>query len=208
MLNEEQAKKIKQEILKQIESWPENQRKAAREQIEVMSPDELEQFLIKNKMIKNADEGILPDEIVEEGKQECVFCLILQGKVPSYKLDENKKALAILEINPLSKGHSLVISKEHSKLSNQAFSLANKLAKRIKSKFKPEEVKIENSKVLGHELINIIPIYKNTKLEKKKADERELILLQEKLRTKPKAKKEKKVKQAEIKLSKAPKRIP
>jgi len=205
MLNEEQAKKIKQEILKQIESWPENQRKAAREQIEAMSPDELEQFLIKNKMIKNADEGILPEE---GGKQECVFCLILHGKVPSYKLDENSSSLAILEINPLSKGHSLVISKEHNKLSNKAFSLANKLAKRIKSKFKPEEVKIENSKVLGHEMVNIIPIYKNEKLEKKKADERELILLQDKLRTKPKAKKEKKVKQIEIKLIKAPKRIP
>jgi len=202
MLNEEQAKKIKQEILKQIESFPENQRNQAREQIEAMSPDELEQFLIKNKMMKEAGEEI------ETGKQECVFCLILQGKVPSYKLDENSSSLAILEINPLSKGHSLVISKNHDKLSNQAFSLANKISKKIKSRLKPEEIKIESGKALGHELINIIPIYKNIKLEKKKADEKELILLQDKLKTAKREKKERKTQEIKKIIIKAPRRIP
>jgi histidine triad (HIT) family protein len=45
--------------------------------------------------------------------QECVFCKIVKGELPSAKLREGKNALAILDINPLSWGHSLIISKKH-----------------------------------------------------------------------------------------------
>ncbi len=48
----------------------------------------------------------------------------------SYKLDENKSSLAVLEINPLSKGHSIVIPKKHQaieKAPSLAFSSANKM---------------------------------------------------------------------------------
>lgn len=208
-LTSEQLKQVRAQLLKQIESLPEQQKASINEQIHSMNDSELEQFLITNKMIQVDDLG---EAKVDESEKagECIFCLILQGKVPSYKLDENKSSLAILDINPLSKGHSLVISKEHKKLSNSAFSLANKIAKRIKSKFNAEEVKIENSKILGHETIQIIPIYKDEKLEKKKASEEELILLKDKLESKPKQKKEKKIKQDTplSQLPKAPRRIP
>jgi diadenosine tetraphosphate (Ap4A) HIT family hydrolase len=213
-LTEEQIKSIKQQLLKQIESWPEQQRENAKRQIEAMNAEQLEDFLRKNGMIKDkaeeAEESVGEESGQQaQGKQECVFCLILQGKVPSYKLDENKKSLAILDINPLSPGHSLVISKEHNKLPNQAFVLANKLAKRIKSKLKPEDVKIENATVLGHQLINVIPLYKDIKLEKKKAEEKQLILLQDKLQAKPKQKLEKKPKPEQSKvLPHAPRRTP
>ena len=132
-LSQEEAENIKKQILKQIESWPEEQKAKAQEQIEAMSPNELEQFLIQNKMIKSGEGE--EAESKPEGKQECIFCSIVQGKTSSYKLDENKSSLAILEISPLSKGHALVVSKEHNKLPNSAFSLANKLGRRIKSKF-------------------------------------------------------------------------
>lgn len=200
MLSQEQIKQIKSQLFKQIEKFPEQQREAARKQIEEMNTEELEEFLIKNNMIKDKEE--------QGDSQECIFCLILKGKMKAYRLDENKKALAILELNPLSPGHTIVISKEHNSLSNLAFSLANRIAKRIKSKLKPEEVKIENSKLMGHELINIIPIYKNQKLEKKKAEERELILLQEKLKAKQRQKKEKKIISQVQTLPQAPRRIP
>jgi diadenosine tetraphosphate (Ap4A) HIT family hydrolase len=132
----------------------------------------------------------------------------LEGKIPSHKLDENKTSLAILEITPLSKGHSLVISKKHEKLPSSAFSLANKIGKRIKSKLKPEEVKIESDILLGHNVIQVIPVFKNEKLEKKKASEEELILLKDKLKSKPKIKKQKKQEINEIKFEQAPRRFP
>lgn len=205
-LSSEQLKQIKQQLLKQIESFPENQRDSIRNQISEMNDSEFEQFLRQNKMIKEEGEEIQEQE--EQGKQKCIFCSILEGKAPAYKLDENKKSLAILEINPLSKGHSLVLSKNHDKLATSAFILANKTAKRIKSKLKPEEVKIESSKILGHNLIQIIPIYKEEKLEKKKATEEELILLKDKLKAKKKEKKIKKSGINEIKFEQAPKRFP
>lgn len=202
-LSKEQTEQIKKQLLKQIESWPEEQRSSAKEKIEEMTEEEFEEFLIQNKIIQKEGE-----ESKKEEKQECVFCSIIQNKIPSYKLDENKTSLAILEINPLSKGHSIVISKTHTKLPSSAFSLANKLGKRIKSRLKAEEVKIENASIFGHHLINIIPLYKEGKLEKRKAEEKELILLQDKLKAKPRKKKEKKIQVTEIKLEQAPRRIP
>jgi histidine triad (HIT) family protein len=203
-LTEEQIKQIKAQLLKQIESFPSDQREKVKQQIEEMNSEELEEFLVKNNLVKISEK-----EGAEQGKQECIFCSILQGKAPSYRIDENKKALAILEINPLSPGHSLVLSKEHGKLPNQAFSLANRLAKRVKSRLKTEDIKIENSQIMGHNLINVIPLYKDKKLEKIKADEKELILLQDKLKTKQRQKKEKKPKPEEpSEIKQVPRRIP
>jgi len=43
----------------------------------------------------------------------CIFCKIIKGDIPSFKLFESDKILAYLDIQPLSKGHALVIPKFH-----------------------------------------------------------------------------------------------
>ncbi|RDL30448.1 HIT-like protein [Venustampulla echinocandica] len=43
----------------------------------------------------------------------CIFCKIVKGDIPSFKLFESDKVFAFLDINPLSKGHALVIPKHH-----------------------------------------------------------------------------------------------
>ncbi|KAK8910367.1 hypothetical protein QC760_001321 [Botrytis cinerea] len=43
----------------------------------------------------------------------CIFCKIIKGDIPSFKLYESEKVLAFLDINPLSRGHALVIPKHH-----------------------------------------------------------------------------------------------
>ncbi|KAI1340663.1 HIT domain-containing protein [Xylariaceae sp. FL0016] len=43
----------------------------------------------------------------------CIFCKIIKGEIPCFKLFESTKTLAFLDINPLSKGHALVIPKFH-----------------------------------------------------------------------------------------------
>ena len=48
-------------------------------------------------------------------KNDCVFCAIAAGEIPSFKVYEDDLVLAYLDINPFSKGHTLVIPKEHSK---------------------------------------------------------------------------------------------
>ncbi|KAL2278003.1 hypothetical protein FJTKL_14972 [Diaporthe vaccinii] len=43
----------------------------------------------------------------------CIFCKIIKGEIPSFKLFESEKTLAFMDIQPLSKGHALIIPKYH-----------------------------------------------------------------------------------------------
>ena len=46
-------------------------------------------------------------------KNDCVFCAICAGELPSFKVYEDELVLAYLDINPFTKGHALVIPKSH-----------------------------------------------------------------------------------------------
>ena len=48
-----------------------------------------------------------------EKNETCAFCDIVAGRAEAYKIFEDDKSLCILDINPYTKGHSLVISKRH-----------------------------------------------------------------------------------------------
>lgn len=43
----------------------------------------------------------------------CVFCKIVKGEIPSYKIYENDDVLAFLDIAQLTNGHTLIIPKKH-----------------------------------------------------------------------------------------------
>ncbi|WP_174220842.1 HIT family protein [Borrelia turcica] len=45
---------------------------------------------------------------------DCIFCKIVRGEMPCYKVYEDDLVLAFLDINPLNVGHTLVIPKQHS----------------------------------------------------------------------------------------------
>ena len=51
--------------------------------------------------------------MAEVTQQNCIFCDIVTEKAPCYKIYEDELSLAILDINPFSKGHCLVIPKKH-----------------------------------------------------------------------------------------------
>ena len=44
---------------------------------------------------------------------DCIFCKIICGDVPSYKIYEDNDILAFLDINPVEPGHTLIIPKVH-----------------------------------------------------------------------------------------------
>jgi histidine triad (HIT) family protein len=44
---------------------------------------------------------------------DCIFCKIVSGEIPFFKIYEDDKVLAFEDINPVSKGHTLVIPKRH-----------------------------------------------------------------------------------------------
>jgi len=104
MLTEEQLSTIKQQLIENIKkSFPEDKKQFAISQIEEMNSEQLEEFLEKNN-IKLSKEG---------GPNSCIFCSIAEGKIESYRVGENNDAVAVLEINPISKGHTIIIPKEH-----------------------------------------------------------------------------------------------
>lgn len=207
MLNSEQTEQIKKQLIGQIEkSFPEDKKEFARKQLEEMGSEELEKFLEKNQLIKTGEKS-----------EACVFCSIISEKINSYKIDENKRAIAILEINPLSKGHIIIIPKEHlpssDKIPTTLFSLAKKVAKRLKTKLKPKIVEISSSNLFGHEILNVVPSYENQdSSEKRPAKPEELEELQKILvKTKKTVSKPKKIKVDSKKPEKKiwlPKRIP
>ena len=45
---------------------------------------------------------------------DCIFCKIVRGELPSFKVYEDEHVLAFLDINPVNPGHTLVIPKKHS----------------------------------------------------------------------------------------------
>ncbi len=45
--------------------------------------------------------------------EDCIFCNIVKGKIPCFKIYEDEQVLAFADINPLSNGHTLVIPKAH-----------------------------------------------------------------------------------------------
>jgi len=54
-----------------------------------------------------------PEELAEFQKQNCVFCQIASGKIPSKTVYSDEQSIAVLDINPATKGHMLLLPKEH-----------------------------------------------------------------------------------------------
>ncbi|MBW1889563.1 MAG: HIT family protein [Deltaproteobacteria bacterium] len=44
---------------------------------------------------------------------DCIFCKIVKGEVPSFKVYEDDRVYAFADINPISEGHTLIIPKAH-----------------------------------------------------------------------------------------------
>lgn len=44
---------------------------------------------------------------------ECIFCQIVKGEIPCFKVFEDDRVLAFEDINPISEGHTLIIPKNH-----------------------------------------------------------------------------------------------
>lgn len=67
--------------------------------------------------------------------QDCVFCRIIAGTLPSYRICEDDAAMAFMDINPANPGHVLVVPREHAPdlfgLSPAALSAAAVMAQRV-----------------------------------------------------------------------------
>ena len=87
--------------------------------------------------------------------EQCIFCKIVKGEVPSYKVYEDNAYLAFLDIHPQSPGHTLVIPKEHYRWvwdlpnAGEYFEVAQKIAKAQQKAFGTDWIL---SKIIGDEV--------------------------------------------------------
>ena len=103
----------------------------------------------------------------------CIFCKIANGEIPSRTMYENERFRVILDLSPATKGHVLIIPKAHyqdlfelpEELASEVFVLAKNISARIKEKLKCDGLNIvqNNGKVAGqtvfHFHLHIIPRY-------------------------------------------------
>ncbi|KAF5855603.1 Histidine triad nucleotide-binding protein 2, mitochondrial, partial [Aspergillus alliaceus] len=88
----------------------------------------------------------------------CIFCKIIKGDIPSFKLFESDKVFAFLDIQPLSRGHALVIPKYHGeKLTdipdeylNEVLPVAKKLAQAVDAK---DYNVLQNNGTIAHQVV-------------------------------------------------------
>src|SRR3989338_8367012 len=105
--------------------------------------------------------------------KECIFCKIAKGEIPAVKIWEDEKHLAILDINPINSGHTLLIPKKHTDylfdLSDDEYSelmlKAKHLAKLLKNKLEPKRIGvIIEGFLIPHIHVHLVPINKGADL--------------------------------------------
>lgn len=126
--------------------------------------------------------------------EQCIFCKIVEGKIPSFKIYEDSDAIVFLDINPMHKGHVLIVPKTHHEyifevsepLYSKLFLLAKKLSSKLRlyTKSKKIGLAIEGLSV-NHVHIHLVPINSVNDLDpclSKQADFKELELISSDLR--------------------------
>ncbi len=101
----------------------------------------------------------------------CIFCKIIEGELPSYKVYEDEHTLAFLDINPVSDGHVLLVPKYHEQFAENLpeeyhdalFDCMSKLVKPIQDAFDApaSNIIINNGpnagQIIPHVHMHIIP---------------------------------------------------
>lgn len=103
-----------------------------------------------------------------------IFTKIIKGEIPSTKIYEDNKCIAILDINPNNKGHTLIIPKEEyetvldcpTDLLQHLITVAKKVANKINQELECDgiNISINNKPAAGQEIphlhVHVIPRYK------------------------------------------------
>ena len=125
--------------------------------------------------------------------EDCIFCKIIKGELPSFKVYEDNGTFAFLTIEPVNKGHTLVVTKNHYRTFIETpdnvvcdlMAVAKKIGASLKENLGAEGINfsINNDKTAGQEVphthIHVIPrfetdehiMWPHTKYEDGEGDE-------------------------------------
>jgi histidine triad (HIT) family protein len=111
--------------------------------------------------------------------EDCIFCKIVAGELPSERVQEDEHTVAFMDINPWTRGHALVIPRSHSlniyevgddDLRHTAIA-AKRLALRLKERLRCDGVNVLNAsepaawQSVFHFHMHVIPRYDDDPLE-------------------------------------------
>jgi histidine triad (HIT) family protein len=109
---------------------------------------------------------------------DCLFCKIVDGEIPATRVHEDERTIAFMDINPATRGHLLVVPREHAadltEVSPEDLAAcaaaAQSLAARAKEKLGADGVNLLNScgraawQTVFHFHLHVIPRYQNDPL--------------------------------------------
>lgn len=105
--------------------------------------------------------------------EDCIFCKIIDGDIPSAKVYEDEHVYAFLDISQVTKGHTLIIPKTHTKniyetppeVAKELFARVPAIANAIKEAYKPLGMNVLNNNEAAaeqsvfHLHLHLIPRY-------------------------------------------------
>lgn len=108
-------------------------------------------------------------------KEDCIFCKIANGEIPSKTLYEDEDFRVILDLGPATRGHALILPKEHAanlyelpdETAAKAMILAKKMGARMVEKLHADGLNLvqNNGETAGqtvlHFHLHLIPRYQN-----------------------------------------------
>lgn len=106
---------------------------------------------------------------------DCIFCKIVRGELPSFKVYEDERVLAFLDIRPVNPGHVLVVPKKHSldifEITegewDAVMRAVQKIAHALEASLKPSGINLAMNnrsgagQVVFHAHVHVIPRFSN-----------------------------------------------
>lgn len=112
--------------------------------------------------------------------ENCIFCKIIAGEIPSYKVYEDENFFGFLTIKPHTQGHTLLIPKSHfeeilvtdDETSQELFKVGKNLAKKMKQIFNPDKIAfVLAGQGVPHLHLHLIPMNKEMDLSPESASD-------------------------------------
>jgi histidine triad (HIT) family protein len=111
--------------------------------------------------------------------EDCIFCKIVAGELPSERVQEDEHTIAFMDLNPWTRGHALVVPRNHSRNLydvdgddlRHATSAAQKLALRMRERLGCDGINLLNAcepaawQTVFHFHVHVIPRYDDDPLQ-------------------------------------------
>ncbi len=179
-LTSEEINEVKKQLYAQVAHLHPDQRAKAEKQINELTPEAIEELVNEQRTQGRAG-------------SKTIFRMLVDKEVDSVRIGEDDSAIAVLEINPASEGHTLIIPKEaitdQKEMPQKVLLFGQKMVIKLMEGLSAKSVEMQSEVKFGEKILNLIPVYNGPltlNSPRKKAEKTELESVAKKLEPKPK----------------------